>query len=70
MLNQTRMLTAALAAVALAGGAAGAAAAQASASAPAAQASASAPAPRHLTVVLQGTALRFFGTSGPIPFPT
>src|SRR5215469_11953725 len=67
MLNRTRMLTAALAAAALAGGAA---AAQASASAPAAQASASAPAPRHLTVVLQLTALQFFGNSGPIPFPT
>jgi hypothetical protein len=67
MLNRTRILTAALAAVALAGGAA---AAQASASAPAAQASASAPTPRHLTVVLQATALQFFGNSGPIPFPT
>ena len=58
MHNRTRMLTAALAAVALAGGAA------------AAQASASVPAPRHLTVVLQATALQFFGNSGPIPFPT
>ena len=57
MLNRTRMLTAALAAVVLAGGAAGVAVAQASASAPAAQASA--PAPRHLIVVLQGTALQF-----------
>jgi hypothetical protein len=68
MLNRTRILTAALAAVALAGGAAGAAAAQASASAPMAQASA--PAPRQLTVVLQETALQFFGNTGPIPFPT
>jgi hypothetical protein len=70
MLNRTRMLAAALGAVALAGGAAGVAAAQASASAPTAQARAGAPAPRQLTVVLQGTALRFFGTTGPIPFPT
>jgi hypothetical protein len=62
MLNRTRMLTAALAAAALAGGAACAATAQASASAPAT--------PRHLTVVLQRTALRFFGNSGPIAFPT
>jgi hypothetical protein len=61
MLNRTRILTAALAAVALAGGAAGVAAAQASGSAPT---------PRQLTVVLQGTALAFFGSSGPIPFPT
>jgi hypothetical protein len=66
MLNRTRILTAALAAVALAGGAA---AAQASASPPMAQTSASAPAPRQLTVLLQRTALRFFGNSGPIPFP-
>ena len=57
MLNRTRILTAALAAAALAGGAA------------AAQASASAPAPRHLTVLLQRTALQFFGNTGPIPFP-
>jgi hypothetical protein len=67
MLNQTRVLTAALAAAALAGGAA---AAHASTSAPTAQASTSAPTPRHLTVLLQGTALGFFGNSGPIPFPT
>jgi hypothetical protein len=67
MLNRTRILTAALAAVTLAGGAA---AAQASARAPMAQTSASAPAPRHLTVLLQRTALQFFGNTGPIPFPT
>jgi hypothetical protein len=67
MLNRTRILTAALAAAALAGGAA---AAQASASPPTTQASASAPAPRQLTVLLQRTALRFFGNGGPIPFPT
>jgi hypothetical protein len=71
MLNRTRILTAALAAAALAGGAA---AAQASASAPTAQAMAqtiaSAPTPRHLTVLLQRTAVAFFGNSGPIPFPT
>ena len=66
MLNRTRILTAALAAVALAGGAA---VAQASASPPMAQTSANAPAPRQLTVLLQRTALRFFGNSGPIPFP-
>jgi hypothetical protein len=67
MLNRTCILTAALAAVALAGGAA---AAQASASPPTAQTSATAPAPRHLTVLLQRTALQFFGNTGPIPFPT
>jgi hypothetical protein len=77
MLNRTRILTAALAAAALAGGAAGAAAAQASATASTAQAStsastaqASAPAPRQLTVLMQRTALQFFGDTGPIPFPT
>jgi hypothetical protein len=61
MLKRTRILTTAAAAVALAGGAAGAAAAQASPSAPTSQ---------QLTVVLQATALQFFGNSGPIPFPT
>jgi hypothetical protein len=67
MLNRTRILTAALAAVALAGGATGVAAAQASAptvSATAAQAAA--PIPRHLTIVLQRTAIAFFSTTGPI----
>src|SRR5215469_8454675 len=67
MLNRTRILTAALAAAALAGGAAGVAAAQASAHpATAATARASAPAPRHLTVVLQRTAIAFFSNTGPI----
>jgi len=67
MLNRTRILTAALAAVALAGGAAGVAAAQASAhTVNAATAQATSPAPRHLTIVLQRTAIAFFSNTGPI----
>ena len=67
MLNRTRILTAALAAVALAVGAAGVAAAQASApTVNTAAAQASAPGPRHLTIVLQRTAIAFFSNTGPI----
>ena len=67
MLNRTRILTAALAAAALAVVATGVAAAQASAhTVNAAAAQAAAPAPRHLTVVLQRTAIAFFSNTGPI----
>lgn len=63
----TRILTTAVAAVTLAGGAAAAAAAQASAHpAHAATAQAAAPAPSRLTIVLHRTALRFFSNTGPI----
>ena len=67
MLNRTRILTAALAALALAGGAAGVAAAQASPhTVNTAAAQATAPVPRHLTIVLQRTAIAFFSNTGPI----
>src|SRR5215468_5250287 len=67
MLNRTRILTAALAAVALAGGAAGVAAAQASAhTVNAATAQATSPAPQRLTIMLQRTAIAFFSNTGPI----
>jgi len=69
---RTRILTTAVAAVTLAGGAAAVATAQASAhtlNATAAQAAA--PTPGHLTIVLHQTALRFFSNTGPITgYPT
>ena len=67
MLNRTRILTAALAALALAGGTAAVAAARASAhTVNTATTQATSPAPQHLTFVLQRTAIAFFSNTGPI----
>jgi hypothetical protein len=69
MHTPTRILTAAAAAVTLAGVAAAAQASAHTINAATAQATASTP--QHLTIVLHRTALRFFSNTGPIPgYPT